>query len=91
MLTQFINSEEFLYIIDKFLRHLEPSPSLRLVGSHPTKKDPCGSKNSEKVGFEPTVQITPHNTLAGCRLKPTRPLFQGITSRLFNRIMNLFI
>ena len=30
---------------------------------------------AEKVGFEPTVQITPHNTLAGCRLKPTRPLF----------------
>ena len=28
------------------------------------------SFNSEKVGFEPTVQVTPHNTLAGCRLKP---------------------
>lgn len=26
-----------------------PRPSFRLVGSHPTKKDPCGSKNSEKV------------------------------------------
>lgn len=31
---------------------------------------------AEKVGFEPTVQVTPYNTLAGCRLKPTRPLLQ---------------
>ena len=26
------------------------------------------------MGFEPMMQITPHNTLAGCRLQPTRPL-----------------
>ena len=26
--------------------------------------------NSEKEGFEPSRQITPPNTLAGCRLQP---------------------
>ena len=35
----------------------------------PDKAMPIGF-NSEKVGFEPTVQVAPHNTLAGCRLKP---------------------
>ena len=33
-------------------------------------------QKSEKEGFEPSRQITPPNTLAGCRLQPTRPLFQ---------------
>ena len=31
---------------------------------------------SETERFELSVQVTPHNTLAGCRLKPTRPRFQ---------------
>ena len=31
--------------------------------------------NSETERFELSVQVTPHNTLAGCRLKPTRPRF----------------
>ena len=45
------------------------------------KSSPYSLLKSEKVGFEPTVQIAPHNTLAGCRLKPTRPLFHsGIRS-----------
>ena len=30
---------------------------------------------SETERFELSVQVTPHNTLAGCRLKPTRPRF----------------
>ena len=29
-----------------------------------------GLLNSEKEGFEPSRQITPPNTLAGCRLQP---------------------
>ena len=33
--------------------------------------------NPEKEGFEPSVQVTPYNTLAGCRLKPTRPLLHA--------------
>ena len=49
--------------------------------------------NSEKVGFEPTVQVTPHNTLAGCRLKPLghfsnrRNLYQDY---IYHIITNLF-
>ena len=39
--------------------------------------------NSEKMGFEPMRQITPPNTLAGCRLQPTRPLLLLIRFPLF--------
>ncbi len=30
-------------------------------------------KMAETLGFEPRMQVAPHNTLAGCRLQPTRP------------------
>ena len=46
---------------------------------------------SETERFELSVQVTPHNTLAGCRLKPTRPRFlsdniYNITNILFFKI-----
>ena len=28
---------------------------------------------AERVGFEPTVEVSPHTRLAGERLQPTRP------------------
>lgn len=42
---------------------------------------------AEKVGFEPTMQITPHNTLAGCRLQPTRPLLLFIFFSLYHKLI----
>ena len=42
---------------------------------------------SETERFELSVQVTPHNTLAGCRLKPTRPRF--LSDLLYNTI-NIF-
>ena len=37
---------------------------------------------SETERFELSVQVTPHNTLAGCRLKPTRPRF--LSDNIYN-------
>ena len=42
---------------------------------------------SETERFELSVQVTPHNTLAGCRLKPTRPRF---LKRLYYNSINIF-
>ena len=43
---------------------------------------------SETERFELSVQVTPYNTLAGCRLKPTRPRF---LSAYFYTIIKSFI
>ena len=44
--------------------------------------------NSETERFELSVQVTPHNTLAGCRLKPTRPRF--LSDIIYNNTNILF-
>ena len=33
---------------------------------------------AETLGFEPRMQVAPHNTLAGCRLQPTRPSLHDV-------------
>ena len=54
-------------------RRKTPAYEFRNFVAHSTENQ---KKNTEKMGFEPMMQITPHNTLAGCRLQPTRPLFR---------------
>ena len=48
-------------------------------GSHPIQIKPAYARvfgfYSETQGFEPWIQVTPYNTLAGCRLQPARPRF----------------
>ena len=55
--------------------------------------------SAEKVGFEPTVQVTPYNTLAGCRLKPlghfsflaVKPVVLLQLGYMLQYIINIFI
>ena len=83
-LSQFI-SDHVESAKDWILRLFEPqndkitSEQTAHVKQHKSlKKKTCiihykSFKNSETLGFEPRMQVAPHNTLAGCRLQPTRP------------------
>ena len=65
--TFYQTARQFVLIIVQFI-----------IANSKTKKSPCGLfLMAETERFELSVQVTPHNTLAGCRLKPTRPRFQS--------------
>ena len=79
-LTLFLKLQVKLYSFATFSQTTSQFiPNVLKKGIHKIKNPPLGEfLNSETVGFEPTIQVAPYNTLAGCRLQPTRPRLRDI-------------